>query len=248
MKVLPENNAEVNMDEFDSLESEDEKVEYLFNLLKPVLEKTAGRLRHVKKDEEVQCSGKYEGRSVRIIMDASTGGLKVEMKIRNTAGIIRILYDPDAEPEDHGPDAEWDSGEEQRFFMAPGFYIENYPDRLASEKKVLETLDPQELKNITALMRRLGIGWVYAESGLLSCGLFESLFDGDEISGIIQALHRFAVQFEKEGDQVPAGPSVILGGAEINPELVPAFIVCPFCNSKVTAGRNRKCPNCGAGL
>ena len=97
-------------------------------------------------------------------------------------------------------------------------------------------------------MEKLGIGWVKANSTLLTCGLFESLFDGASILGIVQALHRYADQFEKGGALVEPAPSLIIGGVAVNPELIGAIQTCPFCNSNVTIGKDRKCPNCGAGL
>ncbi len=236
------------MIEFDDLESEEEKIQYLMDLLKPIAGKTGGQLRHVSKEDEIQCSGKFENRPFRLIMDTSTGGLNVEIKLNNTVGIMDISYDPEAEPTEDQADPEWETREEQRYFMAPGYYLEGYPEDLAESKRVLETLDPAEVGTVTALMERLGIGWVNARDSFLNCGLFESLFDPDEIFGIVLALHRYAAQFEKGGEQVAPAPTLIIGGVAVNPELIAAMQICPFCNSNVAVGKDRKCPNCGGGL
>jgi len=236
------------MREFNDLDNDKEKVEYLRDILAPIAEKTGGSVRHVPKEDEVQCSGAYEKRSFRIIMDTDTGGLNIEMKLRNTVGIMDLNYDPEAESSADAPEPEWDEGEEQRHFLAPSFYLEGYPADLEKEKKILETLDPAEVELITALMTKLGIGWVKANSSFLSCGLFESLFDPAAILGLVQALHRYAAQFEKGGEQVAQAPSLVIGGVAVNPKLVAAIQTCPFCHSNVEVGKDRKCPNCGAGL
>ncbi len=236
------------MDEFDTLDSEELKVEYLFNLLKPVAEKISGKTRDVRTDYEVQCSGKYCNRPVRIIMDESTGGLKVELKLNNTTGTININYDPELINEDDTADPDWDNGGMKRFLIESGFYLEDYPESLEEQKKVFCIIDPAELEKIKTLMKRLGIGWINVDASVLRCGLFESLFNAEEILNIVYAMHSFARHFEKGDKIVAPQPSVILGGVAINPELVADIMVCPYCKSNVSVKSDRKCPNCGAGL
>lgn len=236
------------MREFHDLESEEEKVQFLSDLLRPIAEKTDGSVRYARDDEEVQCTGKIEKRPFRIVMDSSTGGLKAEMKLRNTVGLLDLNYDPDAQPITDAPDPEWNDGDDERHFLAPGFYLEGDSEGLADAKRTLDALDPAEVARITSLMSRFGIGWVNANASLLSCGLFESLFQTSAILEIVQALHRYAAQFEKEGAQVEAAPTLILGGVVIHPERMATIQTCPYCKSNVEIGADRKCPNCGAAL
>jgi hypothetical protein len=185
--------------EFADLEDEEGRIRFLMDLLNPIAVETGGQLRHVPTEDEVQCSGTYESRPFRIIMDTATGGLNVEVKLANTVGILDIIHDPDAQPSEDPLDPEWEKGEEQRYFMAPGYFLEGYAEDLAAQKGVLEAIDSAEVGTITALMERLGLGWVKANDTFLSCGLFESLFDRTEIYGIVLALHRYAAQFERGG-------------------------------------------------
>ncbi len=236
------------MDDFDRLGSDEERIEYLENLLKPVADGISGRTRLVRSEEDVHCTGIFEKRPVRLIMSINTGGLDVEVKLKNTVGTILLSYDPDAAEPDDEADEEWQEGEEQRYFIAPCFYLEGYPDRLAAEKKILESLDAAELGKLTTLMKRLGIGWVNVDAEIMSCGLFEILLDAGEIMGIVRAMNSFALLFEKEGEQVDAQPSFTVDGVAVNPELIAAVMLCPYCNQNVAVKKDRKCPNCGAGL
>ena len=105
------------MKDFDDLDGDEEKVQFLKDLLGPIAEKHGGKVKHIAKEDEVHCTGQFEKRPFRLIMDTSTGGLKAEVKLANTVGIIDIIYDPEAEPPADEADPEWDEGEEQRYFM-----------------------------------------------------------------------------------------------------------------------------------
>ena len=238
------------MIDFDDLESEKEKIQFLRDLLNTIAEKTSGKLRLVPKEDEIHCRGQLENREFQLVMDTSTGGLNIELTLRNTVGLLRLNYDPEAEISDEESDSAWgeDKSTEIRYFLAPYYYLEEYPDALAMERKVLESLEPAEVEIITVLMSKFGIGWINANSGTLTAGFFESLFDAGEILNIVGALHRLALQFEKEGAQIEPAPSWTIGGVEVNPQLFAALQICPFCKSKVSLKPDRKCPNCGASM
>ena len=122
------------MTDFDDLDDEKQKVRFLQDLLHPIAEQHGGRVRHDADEGTMYCRGTRGSRPFQLEMGTSTGGLRVELKIRNTKGLLTINHDPDAEPGDE-PDEEWD--EERRYFFAPTFYVEGRPAELTGEKAVL---------------------------------------------------------------------------------------------------------------
>lgn len=172
----------------------------------------------------------------------------MELKLKNTTGKIDINYDPEMSGDGDTADPEWDNSGMRRFIIVPGFYLEDYPGPLAEQEKVLAIIEPEELEKIKTVMKRLGIGWVNVDASVLRCGLFESLFNAEEILNIVYAMHSFALQFEKEGEWIAPRPSVTLGGVAVNPEFVANIMLCPYCKTNVTVKSDRKCPNCGGAL
>src|ERR1043165_1630239 len=79
-------------------------------------------------DDEVELRTKMGERAVRVVVDYDTGWTKVQTKLANTTGVLVLHWDADKQAPGGAHDPEWDSGSEQVLFLAPGLYIEEYPD------------------------------------------------------------------------------------------------------------------------
>jgi len=102
-------------------------------------------------DDQVELRTRIGERATRIVVDYDTGWTDVQTKVTNTTGVLVLWWDPDKQPHDSAHDPEWDSGSEQRLFLAPGLYIEEYPDEAKAMWELVGRLPQPLIQEIVRL-------------------------------------------------------------------------------------------------
>lgn len=196
-------------------------------------------------DDEVELRTRLGERAVRVVVDYDTGWTKVQTKLANTTGVLVLWWDADKQPTDAAHDPEWDGGSEQRLFLAPGLYIEEYPDEAKAMWELIgRTPQPLMQEIVQAMPTR--ISQLRIDADMIEMRFepnFDQLPDPSQLQWVFGMADRIAAHFEGGQESVSAKPKLYIGGKAAN---IANMASCPHCNTVVDLSQGSFCFNCGA--
>lgn len=196
-------------------------------------------------DDQVELRTRIGERPTRVVVDYDTGWTDVQTKITNTTGVLVLWWDPEKQPQDSAHDPEWDSGSEQRMFLAPGLYIEEYPDEAKAMWELVGRV-PQPLMHeiVQAMPTRISHLTIDADGIAMRFEPhFDQLPDPVHLQWVFDMAERIARHFEGGGESVASKPKLYISGKAAN---IMSVASCPHCNTVVDLSEGSFCFNCGA--
>ncbi len=196
-------------------------------------------------DDRVELRTRVGDRATRIRVDFDTGWTDVETKLANTTGVLVLSWDADKQPT-NAPDPEWDDGSEQRMFLAPGLYIEEYPEEAKAMWELVGRM-PQPLVQEIIQAMPTRISYLKIDADHISLR-FEPDFhelppDVSAVQWVFAMCDRIARFFESGSDSVASKPKLYISGKAAN---IANMASCPHCNTVVDLSEGSFCYNCGA--
>lgn len=198
-------------------------------------------------DDQVELRTRIGDRPTRVIVDYDTGWTDVEAKIANTTGVLVLWWDPDKQPENNAHDPEWDGGSEQRMFLAPGLYIEEYPDEAKAMWELVGRLPQQMVHEIVQAMPTR-ISHMRIDADKLSMRFeprLDQISDPAAMQWVFGLTDRIARVFEGGNESVASKPKLYIAGKAAN---VANMASCAHCNTVVDLSQGSFCFNCGAAM
>ncbi|MBL9020326.1 MAG: zinc ribbon domain-containing protein [Myxococcales bacterium] len=206
-----------------------------------------GQIVTKSEDDQIELRTKIGERPTRVVVEYDMGWTEIQTKITNTTGVLVLNWDADKQPTDAAHDPEWDGGDEQVMFLAPGLYIEEYPDEAKAMWELLGRLpQPMVQEIIQAMPTRISYLKVDADKIELKFQPnFHELPDPSQLQWVFQMLDRIARHFESGQESVANKPKVYIAGQAAN---IVNAVSCPHCNTVVDLTQGSFCFNCGAAL
>jgi hypothetical protein len=196
-------------------------------------------------DDQVELRTRLGERATRVVVDYDTGWTDVQTKLANTTGVLVLWWDPEKQPNDGAHDPEWDGGSEQRMFLAPGLYIEEYPDEAKAMWELIGRV-PQPLMHEIVQAMPTRISYLKIDADVIEMRFeprFDQLPEPSQLQWVFQLADRIARQFEGGSESVAAKPKLYISGQAAN---IATIASCPHCNTVVDLSQGSFCFNCGA--
>ncbi len=196
-------------------------------------------------DDQVELRTRVGERATRVVVDYDTGWTDIQTKVANTTGVLVLWWDPDKQPNNNAHDPEWDSGSEQRMFLAPGLYIEEYPDEAKAMWELVGRL-PQPLVQEIIQAMPTRISYLKVDADMIEMRFqpnFDQLPDPASLQWVFAMADRIARHFEAGTDSVSSKPKLYIAGKAAN---IANMASCPHCNTVVDLSEGSFCYNCGA--
>lgn len=196
-------------------------------------------------DDQVELRTRVGERATRVVVDYDTGWTDVQTKVANTTGILVLQWDLEKQAPSAAHDPEWDSGSEQVMFVAPGIYIEEYPDEAKAMWDLVGRV-PQPLMHeiVQAMPTRISRLKIDADVIVMRFEPdFHELPDPQHLQWVFQMADRIARHFEGGQESVAAKPMLYIKGKAAN---IATMASCPHCNTVVDLSEGTFCFNCGA--
>jgi hypothetical protein len=230
--------------EFSDLET-DQKIAFCQQRLGTWSSLLGGQVVTKTDDDQVELRTRIGERATRVVVDYDTGWTDVQTKVANTTGVLVLWWDPDKQPTDGAHDPEWDSGSEQRLFLAPGLYIEEYPDEAKAMWELVGRV-PQPLMHEIVQAMPTRISQLKVDADVIMMRFqpnFDQLPDPAHLQWVFALADRIARHFEGGSESVASKPKLYISGKAAN---IANVASCPHCNTVVDLSQGSFCFNCGA--
>lgn len=198
-------------------------------------------------DDECELRTRLGERPVRVVVDYDTGWTTIQTKLANTTGVLVLSWDAEKQPNNAAHDPEWDGGDEQVIFLAPGVYIEEYPDEAKAMWELIGRV-PQPLMQEIVQAMPTRISHLKIDADVIVMRFepnFDQLPDPSQLQWVFGLADRIARHFEAGQESVANKPVLYVGGKAAN---IVNVVSCPHCNTVVDLTQGSFCFNCGAPL
>jgi hypothetical protein len=232
--------------DFSDLETE-QKMAFVQQRLGQWSSQLGGQVVTKSDDDQVELRTKIGERAMRVVVDYDTGWTDIQTKLANTTGVLVLWWDPDKQPDGNAHDPEWDGGSEQRMFLGPGLYIEEYPDEAKAMWELVGRV-PQELMGEIVQAMPTRFSYLKVDADMIDLRFqpnFDKLPDPSQLQWVWGLVDRIARHFEGGQESVAAKPKLYISGKAAN---IANVVSCPHCNTVIDLSQGTFCFNCGAPL
>jgi len=195
----------------------------------------------------------YRDRPCRVVMDPSWGTPELQIKMKNTTGILAIKHNMKMKQEHITVDPEWDAVDKRsvKLFLAPGIIIDEYHDEMSAMVTLIQEMPEGLIGEITAFIADSNVEYLLYDAMIIDAEFGSDIFKRnyrEQLPAILDMFMSHCEFFESGNRNISPKPKVYISGRPAMTGSIPGITECSYCHAAVLRTAGGACGNCGAPL